>query len=472
MSLVRLTVIGNRAFAPEAEGALSKTDADALRDDPQFVGPLGRFPLGEAGTKAAAFAEHLTGAVAARTAQLPAAGPVVVLVHGFWYDPADATAGDCPHRRNFHFRVAADDPQVDQHWSHTSSWPLGLGFDKADATGASGLCVAFGWDSKPDILKSGEVGTEAKKAAAKALVKLSFFDGLNFVKALGVLQAKLQANATGTAAKRLAAAVVDALPTPGEKSIVAVLEAAEGVAHELDAGTADALFDVLRYVPDFYKQAYARAEHAAWVLANALSAVAGAVKDRPIDLFCHSLGSRVVVQALRQMAGKKSPDLTRLGRIVVVGGAEYNVEARKMLTAVENAMFTAPAFYNFMGRRDRVLTHIAGKFHPIDPDLTEPVGTAGLGGTDHPHWVDVQLDKDEAGKHPFGDWVRNPDKPRIAGREPVGSTHPLGVLNHWYYFTNPANMEVFRAIFRDRANWTVEQLKAVPKSSPVRVPGP
>ena len=60
-----------------------------------------------------------------------AAQPVVVMVHGFWYDPASKVEkeqrSENPHDLNFHFSYA---PQ--KQWRHTASWPLGLRFMKDD----------------------------------------------------------------------------------------------------------------------------------------------------------------------------------------------------------------------------------------------------------------------------------------------------------------------------------------------------
>ncbi len=77
--------------------------------------------------------------------ELPANAPIVILVHGYRYDPFAVPLAD-PHQTLFSFdpvRGRSD------RWQKTESWPLGLGFSPDDTTGKDGLCVAFGWRSRP-----------------------------------------------------------------------------------------------------------------------------------------------------------------------------------------------------------------------------------------------------------------------------------------------------------------------------------
>lgn len=86
---------------------------------------------------------------AARTAApaLRKSRPLVVMIHGYKFDPYDSHAAN-PHEYLYHF-----DPsrvQVDR-WRRPASWPLGLGFREADTFGVDGLCVGFAWSSKPQV---------------------------------------------------------------------------------------------------------------------------------------------------------------------------------------------------------------------------------------------------------------------------------------------------------------------------------
>jgi pimeloyl-ACP methyl ester carboxylesterase len=72
--------------------------------------------------------------------------PLVVMVHGYKFDPFDTAAAN-PHDYLYHFdpnRAEAD------RWQRPSSWPVGLGFRERDGFGVSGLCVGFAWSSRPN----------------------------------------------------------------------------------------------------------------------------------------------------------------------------------------------------------------------------------------------------------------------------------------------------------------------------------
>ena len=214
-------------------------------------------------------------------------------------------------------------------------------------------------------------------------------------------------------------------------------------------------------LPDLYREPYRRADRAAGVLADTLTALADALPGRPLDLFCHSLGSRVVVQALHRLAtaaavpGGDGPRaaLGRVGRVVIVGGAEYTGPARNMLAAVRAVQPRGPEVYNLLARRDRILGLLAQRFHPVGLDLRQVVGLNGLsGGPADPDWLDLQLDAEADGSHPLNAWLR----PRGMA---VSGAHLTGVLNHWHYFSDAGNLAVFRAIFRDRAAWGIAALR-------------
>ena len=71
--------------------------------------------------------------------------PIVLLVHGYRYDPLGAPSVN-PHDLLFSFEPESNNRD---RWQRTQSWPLGLGFREDDNTGRDGLCIAFGWHSRP-----------------------------------------------------------------------------------------------------------------------------------------------------------------------------------------------------------------------------------------------------------------------------------------------------------------------------------
>ncbi len=91
-------------------------------------------------------APELTPAVARTAATaLRKTQPLVVMVHGYKFDPYDGDAEN-PNAFLYHFdpeRVETD------RWQRPASWPLGLGFRERDPYGVSGLCVGFSWSSRP-----------------------------------------------------------------------------------------------------------------------------------------------------------------------------------------------------------------------------------------------------------------------------------------------------------------------------------
>jgi hypothetical protein len=441
MSIVRVSVIGNRVFSPDSRtGELRDADRAGLGADPSFVGPLGRC---RPETPNAGYAECLMREVRARTPDLGRDGPVAVLVHGFLYDPAAPADAENPHGCNYHF--AADTP-VWPCWRHQTSWPLGLGF-RADDGGERGLVVGFGWDSTPRLLKLGAAA--AVTEVLSALVRMPLSEAFRLVDEVREFAAV--APRVATAFRGLDRVLERKRRAEMEREVEALLARLE-----------PSLATLAPYTPDFYREAYVAAAAAAPALVDTLAVVAAALPGRRIDLFCHSLGSRVVIEAVRLMAAGRADALGRVGRVVVVGGAEYGAVARRALAAAQNAALAGPSFYNFITRRDRVLSHVAGLYHPVDPALTTPIGCHGLGGRD-PHWLDLQLDEELDGAHPLNAWLRDRGAAVVEGPRPAGAVagaHPVGVLNHWHYFTHPANMALFAAILRDRAGvWDIARMR-------------
>ncbi len=87
---------------------------------------------------------------------VPADAPVVVLIHGYRFDPASPLGRHDPHRSVYGLDVAAEDGRA-------RSWPAGLGFHGSDP--AAGLCVGFGWPASephlPNLIASGRNGFAA-----------------------------------------------------------------------------------------------------------------------------------------------------------------------------------------------------------------------------------------------------------------------------------------------------------------------
>jgi hypothetical protein len=439
-ALLRLSVLGDEAFAPTAAGDLKRGDYDPATR----VGRFGAFKYPEVAAVGSPLRDCVAEEAKRRTPDLKG-GPVVTMVHGFLADPRQDVRPDAPQRtdnpHDFSFHYAAG---PGPYWRHAVSWPLGLGFAPADG-GAAGLAVAFGWNSTPDLLTEGLM-----PALAAARSRLTWADLIDVP--LDLLELAAATPAIVASAKAIPVPMSVGRVVEGVRKLDDLLTAVEGPLAKLG----DRL-------PEVYREPYRRADLAAWVLVNTLQSLAAALPTHPLDLFCHSLGSRVVVQALFQMAtvaaggGPAAADmkslLGRVGRVVIVGGAEYAGPARQMLAAVRKAGAACPSFYNFEARRDRILGLLAERFHPVALDLRKVIGLSGLGAdAPDPNWIDLQLETEPDGTHPLNAWL----KPRGLA---VSGAHLTGLLNHWHYFSGPENMVVYAAILRDRAAWDIPRLR-------------
>jgi hypothetical protein len=161
MSIIRLSLVKNRLFAPTSLGTLEDIDYDPsaglehgfLESSTPVTGS--RRSRAAAVQKETLLDNYLRSAVSGVASGLSPAAPVTVMVNGFLFDPRvavtrDPKHTDNPHGRIFHFSPG-DAAQEIRH--HTTGWPLHLGFQQSD-DGDNGLAVAFGWYSQPGHAKS------------------------------------------------------------------------------------------------------------------------------------------------------------------------------------------------------------------------------------------------------------------------------------------------------------------------------
>lgn len=386
MSIIRLSAIRTRLYAPDAKGDLVPEPYDRT----SLTGELGNLPrptasLGDGGhvdESAAAspnLDHYIKESLAAAGARLGRNAPVVCLVHGFLFDPRmawrpDPADSDNPHCRLYHFRDLGESSEIR---NHTAGWPRHLGLAENDG-GAGGIALAFGWHSQP--------------------------------------------------------------------------------------GFASSLLDRFQ---NFYARAYDYANETAWPLVCALRALARRVTDRPIDIFCHSLGSTVVVRALAIAAKHRFPFLDRIGRVVILGGSEYSGEANILYRRLEQYVgerrlprAEGPYVYNIVSRENDVLDKLAENFGPKSfMSNTQVIGHNGLEAAKKAaRWIDLQIDGAKTRQ-----WARANHGLDISGDEPGN------IWDHWYYYTHRGNMALYRNILRQRADWSFDRLRAarVPEGVPV-----
>ncbi|WP_298843784.1 alpha/beta hydrolase [uncultured Roseobacter sp.] len=83
------------------------------------------------------------------------AGPVIIMVHGYKYDPA--LPAHCPHRKIFGNRA--------------DSWPAALGFGRGNAD--EGLGIAFGWHARGPLRAVHQRATQLGKSLADIISQLN-----------------------------------------------------------------------------------------------------------------------------------------------------------------------------------------------------------------------------------------------------------------------------------------------------------
>lgn len=184
--------------------------------------------------------------------------------------------------------------------------------------------------------------------------------------------------------------------------------------------------------------------------AKALAAVLRALVDAglTVDILAHSLGTRVAVQALALAAAAPGGQAT-VRRAVMLGGAEYSVDALQMARGVETD------FYSFANRSDGVLdwgaAELGGSQRPNNSMVSRVIGFDGVKRLDN--WIDFQLDlKDRNSAEQFRRWFDRLGGYRLSGEAAYGR----GI--HWSYFLNPGNREFIADLFVKDA-WTVAWLR-------------
>lgn len=357
MALLRLSVLKNTLYAPEANGSLCM----GAYDTHCHAGRMETLAPPLLADKHSRLWHYLTQQIGV-LGKMEEEQPLVILVHGFLFDPKQAVSNDPketdnPHGRLYHF-VEADAREEERH--HTTGWPLRLGFDPADVSGRTGLAVAFGWHSQPGFASS-----------------------------------------------------------------------------------------LLQHFQNFYARAYDYAGQTAWALVNVMHALSGLMPGRRIDLFCHSLGARVVIRAIAQLCEHRPALASRLGRVLLLGGAEYAVEAQLMMRRLLDLGGALPSFYNFVSRENDVLDLLGEHFGPRGFGNHNVIGHNGLGnGRRAEQWIDLRIDCPR-----LAEWLR-PRGFSISGDDPAS------VWDHWHYYTHRPNMALYRSILRERERWEVGALRA------------
>lgn len=163
-----------------------------------------------------------------------------------------------------------------------------------------------------------------------------------------------------------------------------------------------------------YRWAWDLAHDEASKVANILRSFA-----EPPDIVCHSLGSRVVVEALSLGASA--------ARVLFLNGAEYLDAAARVARRRSKI-----EFFSVCVETDDVLNKM-GRFAPGFGG--EFVGNTPLGILAPPNWTDLPLDDEN-----FRETMRELYDWNLAG------DNPESVGDHWYSFEHEDNWPLYRAI--------------------------
>lgn len=185
--------------------------------------------------------------LAPRLAATPPDAPIVVLIHGYKFDPTIGGDADDPHTSLYAFRPRAAGRKV-------RSWPEGLGF-RPD-TPEDGLCVGFAWPAAarhlPNLVSSGRTGfavvyDRAAEYGARLAALIARIQALAPGRPVDILAHSLGARVALTATAHLETA-------PGR---IVLLGAAEFDARARDAlaarsGRRPQVYNVTARANDFY----------------------------------------------------------------------------------------------------------------------------------------------------------------------------------------------------------------------------
>lgn len=151
MSIIRLSCIRETLYAPQPSGVFVAAPYDRNKG----TGKMDVLSPPTIPSDTSPLRDYMRGQISEAAPALGDEGPVVVMVHGYQFEPKDPVTrnprnSNNAHARIFHFQ---DRDEAAEQKHHTTSWPRHLGLADNDG-GASGLAIAFAWDSNPGFLSS------------------------------------------------------------------------------------------------------------------------------------------------------------------------------------------------------------------------------------------------------------------------------------------------------------------------------
>lgn len=208
-------------------------------------------------------------------------------------------------------------------------------------------------------------------------------------------------------------------------------------------GRVDRRSQWLKEGPGDFATVYHRARAAGEGLARILAFIARRHSPKRIGIMAHSLGGRVVMQAM-----EARPDALP-GRILLLGPAEFSGEARRLLGEQDRLgrrMADLPEILCVGSRANDLYDWLFELFAPA-PQLRgdRPLGARGL-GMPHLRWMDIQLD------HPrVAEWL---------AAQGLHLTRLPERVTHWSFYSDPGAMAFWSRVLRDEPGWSLAALRA------------
>jgi hypothetical protein len=186
-----------------------------------------------------------------------------------------------------------------------------------------------------------------------------------------------------------------------------------------------------------FSAAYKRAPAAADALLTVIRTRRAARPDAEIDLFCHSLGARVALLALKDAVEEGMADA--LGRVMLLGGAVFTGEAQQAMAALDGTpVQDRPQVFNILSRENDLYDALFELFAPrARGDLRDGDGALGRSGLgeEREDWIDLAA-----------------RGARLAGERRATC--------HWSFYTRPGAMRFYRRIVCRREDWSIAALRA------------
>jgi lysozyme family protein len=184
-----------------------------------------------------------------------------------------------------------------------------------------------------------------------------------------------------------------------------------------------------------YGRAWSLAEQAGRMLAGILDE-----SRRPVSVVAHSLGTRVVCEAMKLVRPGA------VGRVLFWNGAEYVRNARAAALAAPDT-----TFLNIAVRTDGVLERLGDVFAPGSGRC---VGNDGLAPDAPLNWTDVFLDDDDLGK-----WEN------LTGASLRGDD-PSSIGDHWESYRHAGNWPLYREFLDGSGMFGIAEAPGDPPGSP------